>query len=160
MISGKLDALQWLNTLVFFGAALLVRGGDFDSRFSARLQPLGSGLAPWTGRDNTNMVRLMELQRLFASVMWARWLLLASSGKHAQITNDLGYAPCLNPQRKESGIAIPVSQRHILLIIANRKRIIARTHKGSWMPNIERSTLEDDPHGAFSARSQLARNAT
>lgn len=149
MISGDLDALDWLKTLVVFCAALLVRGGDFDSRFSARLEDLGPGLERWTGRDNTNIMRLMELQRLFASVMGARWLLLASSGKHAQITNDLGYTPFLNPQRKDSGIAIPVGPRHVLLLIANHKRVIAHAHNNSWAPNIDRGDLEDDQHAAF-----------
>jgi len=146
MISGELEALQWLKTLVVFAAALLVRGEDFNSRFAERLGP---DLTASRGRDNTNMMRLMELQRLFASMIGARWLLLETSGKVAQITNDLGYTPFLNPKLRESGIAVPVGPKHILLIIATLKRVIAQVRNGSWIPNIEHGRLEDDAHHAF-----------
>jgi Protein of unknown function (DUF4238) len=149
MISGKLDALSWLQTLVVFVAALLVRGGDFETRFNERFEGIGLNEAGLMTRDNTNVARLMELQRLFASVIGARWLLLEASGNNAQITNDLGYTPFMNPQNGESGIAIPVSRKHILLLIACRKRVIAHAVDGTWVPNIERNTLEDEAHAMF-----------
>lgn len=149
MIAGDIDALEWLKTLVVFVAALLVRGGDFDDRFTERFTEFGPGIERWTTRDNTNMMRLMELQRLFASVIGARWLLLEASGAHLQITNDLGYTPFMNPQRKESGIAIPVGFRHILLIIACRRRVIAHARDGSWYADVERGNLDDDAHAGF-----------
>jgi hypothetical protein len=149
MIVGRLDAMEWLKTLVVFAAALLVRGGDFNSRFNDRFSALGPGLEDRLTSDNTNLVRLMELQRLFASMIGARWLLLKTSGKYTQITNDLGYTPFLKADRQESGIAIPVSHQHILLIIACRRRVIARGQNGKWVPEIERSTLTDEAHAAF-----------
>jgi len=147
LIAGKLDARDWLKTLVVFAAALLVRGRDFEARFDERFE--GIDLPKYLNRDNTNVARLMELQRLFASVIGARWLLLETSGNNAQITNDLGYTPFMNPQLGESGIAIPVSHKHILLVIACRKRTIAHVENGAWVPNIERNALEDDAHAMF-----------
>ena len=149
MIAGKLDALAWLQTLVVFAAALLVRGSDFETRFDERFKDMGVKSAKFLTRDNTNMARLMELQRLFASVIGARWLLLETSGNNVQITNDLGYTPFMNPRLGESGIAIPVSHKHILLVIACRKRTIAHAVNGTWVPNIERNILEDDAHAMF-----------
>jgi len=145
MVAGTIDAVQWLKTLVVFVAALLVRGEDFETRFTERLGELAAS----RGRDNTNMMRLMELQRLFASVIGARWLLLETPGTAAQITNDLGYTPFLNPAHKESGIAIPLNPRHILLIITTLKRVIARAKDGGWEPNIERGVLDQNAHGSF-----------
>lgn len=44
LITGQLDAAQWLKTLVRFVAALLVRGPDFDVRFNARFDWFGGAL--------------------------------------------------------------------------------------------------------------------
>jgi hypothetical protein len=67
-------ALQsWLRTLVPFVASIFIRGNDFAARFEARRVVQASGVS---SSDNTNGARLIELQRLFAPVLCARWVVL------------------------------------------------------------------------------------
>ena len=149
LIAGKLDVSQWLNTLVRFVAALLVRGPDFDIRFNGRFDWFGGALDDRLTKSNTHYARLFEWQRLLASIIGARWLLIETSGQFTQVTNDLGYTPFVNPRLKEYGIAIPVGKQHILLIIACKKRVIATVNNGSWVPVIERGVLDDPEHAKF-----------
>jgi hypothetical protein len=154
LIDGTIDANVWL-TLVLFVASLMVRSSDFERRFVARPGirevyrrfPHAYGR---DGRDNTNFARVLEQQRLFPSVISARWVLLETSGNVVLITNDIGYTPFFDQERNETGIAIPVGPMHILMIAPTMKRVIVQAKEGRWRPCIERGTLLDSDSRLFS----------
>ena len=79
LISGSLDAAIWLRVLVPFVAGVLVRGPDFNHRFTRRTQ--GFQFTP--DKDNINSVRLLELQRLLAPVLAARWQVFKTNGSES-----------------------------------------------------------------------------
>lgn len=149
LIAGTITARVWLATMVVFVASLMVRGQDFDRRFLARLGGTAKDLPTFTRPDNINLARLFELQRLFASVIGSRWRLLETSGRLAQITNDLGYSPYVDPVHREAGIAIPLGKRHILIVAPKPKRIVFAAMDGLWHPQIEREVITDTDHDSF-----------
>jgi hypothetical protein len=80
LIARRLDALEWLRTLVPFVSALFVRGMDFDNRFNSRLESFAPGLAEKLSPDNINFARLMEWQRLRPAMISASWDVLEMRG--------------------------------------------------------------------------------
>jgi len=140
--TGRLKALAWATTLVPFVTALLVRGPDFNTRFEARVGPLLSE-AP---SDNTSFARLLEYQRLLASIAGARWSVLRTQGDEPLITNDLGYAPFANPKTRDRGIAVPLGLDRILAIAFQRRRVVAFAQGGEWVPTIRYMDSPPDDH--------------
>jgi hypothetical protein len=149
MVSGDLDALTWATVLVDFVASLFVRGNDFVTRFNARLEHLLPGITQKLLPDNAQYARIFELNNLRFSVLSSRWLLRSTSGKEPLITNDRGYVPFAIPERKESGIAIPIDKTHVLLIIPGGNHVIAVGKAGVWRPTIARDELPDDQFDTF-----------
>jgi hypothetical protein len=88
----------------------------------------------------------MEWQRLKTPILSAKWHVLETTGKHLQITNDLGYAPLMHKNTRECGYAIPIGPRHILTLTAALKRKIAVVKGGCWWPAIEYFRLSDEQH--------------
>lgn len=144
LINQTLTCKIWANTLVPFVTGLLIRGPDFNERFEKRLANIG--VAEFSSSDNTNMARLFENQRLSSSVLGAKWIILKARGNEPLITNDLGYAPFLNPLTQDFGIAIPISLDHILIIAPKLKRRIAIGIGGTWWPIIEYMDLPINNH--------------
>jgi hypothetical protein len=153
MIAGTLDARMWAATCVAFVVGLLVRGPDFTKRFERRIEPLVQLMqhmrTPDDWADNNSFARMFEQQRLRTPIFCARWLLLETSGRYRQITNDLGYTPFRDMHTGEYGIAIPVGTRHILNLTPRMKRVIALGRDGRWWPTIERGFVHDDNHLQF-----------
>lgn len=147
LIAGTIDARTWANTLVQFVAALLVRGRDFDQRLQQRLVPgFGPAIIPLLGErpDNTNWARLMEWQRLRASVIGARWSVLQTTGHFMQITNDLGSNGHMEFATRTLGIAIPIGVQHILTVRpTTRPHVVAIAKDGVWWPRIEYHKIDD-----------------
>jgi len=144
LINQTLTCQIWANTLVPFVTGLLIRGPDFNERFDERLANLG--IAKISSSDNTNMARLFEYQRLLASVLGSKWIILRARGNESLITNDLGYAPFANAMTQDFGIAIPISLQHILIIAPKLKRRIAIGIGGTWWPIIEYLDLPENEH--------------
>jgi hypothetical protein len=150
LTQGTLDAATWAGALVPFVTSLLVRGPDFNQRYEDRLEENIPGISGHFGskrlRDNTNMSRVMEQQRLWIPVLAAQWHVLRVSGRYAQITSDVGYAISFDRRTNNFGIAAPIGSHHILHVVPAKRRVIARAREGKWWPLIEYYNLEDDQH--------------
>ncbi len=160
LIQGRLTAETWCRVLVPFVACMLVRGPDFNERFNTRseflrLQNPKFSLTP----DNANVARLMELQRLLACVLAARWIVLTAYGGEDLITNDLGYSPFIHPENGGArGMAIPLGNKSILAIVPEMMdRPIARAIDDEWIPIIEHRDLLPANHQALNRA--MAQNA-
>lgn len=138
LIAGSVNAKTWIRILVPFIACMLVRGPDFDQRFERRIRALGiDPEGDHVSKDNINGARLLELQRLLGPVAVAKWVIIHVRGQEPLITNDLGYAPFVNPVTREFGIAIPLDLMHALAVIPRNQGKVAVVKSGKWMPNIE-----------------------
>ena len=155
LIEGSVDGRTWARVLVPFVACMLVRGPDFDQRFAHRLRALGLPL----GRlppDNTNRARLLELQRLLGPVAAAKWLVIAVSGEPLT-TNDLGWAPFVNPRIGHSGLAIPLDHAHVLAIVPSSERTVVVVQSGRWIPVID--YVQEPPNNHVGLNRALAQMA-
>lgn len=153
LITRTIDALAWAQTLVPFASGLLVRGRDFDQRFARRLFiAFGAAISSVLrgGTDNTNLARLMEMQRLQASVLGAKWTVVAAAGGLQQITNDLAFNAHLESSSGSKGIAIPIGLHHIVTIIPTTSRhVVAIGRGGKWYPKIEYATMTEAQQDGF-----------
>jgi tetratricopeptide (TPR) repeat protein len=138
LIADHVDAETWLRILVPFVACMLVRGPDFDLRFTRRLRALGLGPTgtPVTP-DNTNGARLFELQRLLGPVAAAKWIVVSIQGGPL-LTSDLAYTPFVHPRSGDSGMAIPLGQSHVLAIVPQQGRTVLMARGNKWIPVIHR----------------------
>lgn len=147
LVIGTLDARTWLNTVVQFVSAVFVRGLDFPARLEARLvRQLGGGVLPLLRQrpDNANWARLMEWQRLRASVIGARWTVLRTTGRVPQITTDVVFNAHLESATNTHGVAIPIDLRHILAIRPTvDPHVIAFAMNGTWRPNIDYRPIDE-----------------
>lgn len=98
LLNDNLSAFTWAGVLVPFIAGYLVRGPDFDSRFTKRFERFKDfgfttyeDLVGPTFSDNTNLARIRERMSLLAPVMAAKWILLETHGSTPLLINDLGY---------------------------------------------------------------------
>ena len=147
LIDGTVSAVQWARILVPFVASLFVRTRNFDTRFENRLRTMGFEDTYFERHpDNTNSARLMELQRLLAPVLAAKWVVLRKVGKTPLITNDVGYTPFRHVNITDAGFAIPLDKDHILVVIPQREREIIEVREGDWFPIIEYAELPSNNH--------------
>ncbi len=150
----------WLRILVPFVAGLLVRGPDFNVRHAQRLESQGISLAD-LGIDearNSNTARLVELQRLLAGVMAAKWRILHFNSA-SLISNDLGYGIRRHGNNVQLfGYVIPLNSRMALEIIPARHREVLQPRGiGGWSPIIEHS-MGGDVDGLNRAIASIARD--
>jgi hypothetical protein len=142
----ELEADAWLRVLVPFAAALLLRGQDFEKRFTNRvIQDFGEALglrASRTARD----ARILELQRLLAPVTAARWVVMHASGDSHVITSDVGWAPYRDAARGELGFAIPLGLKTILGLVPARTRAALRWNGSAWSTLIDHRKLHRGNH--------------
>jgi hypothetical protein len=142
LIGGTLTACLWTRVLVPFVAGTLVRGIDFSHRLAARLAVYGDVPLP---SDNTNQIRLMELQRLLASVLVADWHVFDAQGPGNLVISDLGFVPSGDVDGS-LGVAIPLGLRHILRVHPKQTCAILRHDGSEWRPIIRRTTLNPGAH--------------
>jgi hypothetical protein len=90
---GLVDARLWGEAMVPFIASLFVRTPDFGKHFKLRFAVLGRKGSALTQPDSITQARLLQLQRLFAPVMRARWRLLRGPDEAPLITSNLALAP-------------------------------------------------------------------
>jgi hypothetical protein len=158
LIDGTIDAVLWTRILVPFIASLFVRTTNFDTRFENRLRGIGlENNYLEKNPDNTNNARLLELQRLLAPILGAKWIVLETTGKAPVIINDIGYAPFRHKTISDFGFAIPLNLNHILVLVPMRNREIIEVKNGHWFPIIQYSTLFPDNH--IGLNNILTRNA-
>jgi tetratricopeptide (TPR) repeat protein len=159
LIRGNVDAETWARVLVPFVACMLVRGPDFKERFNRRFPPefqqmMNDVVTP----DNTNLARLIEIQRLLVCIVAAKWIVLTAHGKEKLITNDLGYAPFINAVVGHRGLAIPLGQKSVLAIVPSmEENVILYEKDGQWVPKIE--YLDIPPGNQGGLNEALAHNA-
>ena len=142
LVDRNLDGRTWARVLVPFVACMLIRGPDFNERFEARLGPLKEMAGP----DNTNQARMLELQRLLGPVLAAKWMVLTTQGSERLIINDLGFAGFRDGETGETGLAVPVGPRRVLVLIPRQRRAVLARRDGKWAPIIEYRTLSAGNH--------------
>jgi hypothetical protein len=134
--AGAVDALTWAHVLVPFVAGTLLRGPEFERRFRERVR--GS-----PGDDDPamlNVARLFEFQRILAPVLTARWIVLQSRDTEL-VVSDIGWVHASDPKAKNTGIAIVVDPRHVLMLVPAVSRVIAAWDGARWNAAIERGVL-------------------
>jgi tetratricopeptide (TPR) repeat protein len=152
LLNRELDAETWVRILVPFVTGLFIRGIDFDKRLSNRLDKLSVGNL--VSKENSNRARLIELQRLLASVIAAKWIVVTIHGHGELITNDLGYAPYANLKIGDKGIAIPIDPHHVLAISPQHKRNIIVAKGNKWVPIIQ--YVDEPPNSHLFLNNVLA----
>jgi hypothetical protein len=114
------------------------------------------GLLDYTGldpSDNSNMARLIELQRLLAPVMTARWVVMHAAGNEPIIENDLGYVLFQAPDHAGVGYAIPLTMEAVLGILpTTRRTIVILGAHGDWRAPIEHRHLRANDHSSLNDR--------
>lgn len=137
-----LDALTWLTVLVPFVASRFVRHPEFHSRMTERFAAAGfvGEHAPTT--TNSNINRLMELQRLQSQVAASHWGVFHAGGTGPRfISNDLGLslAGTSIPGTRNAWL-VPLDSENVL-VISPRKRAIVMWHAPiGWKVPVERRT--------------------
>ena len=162
LINDNLSALTWASVLVPFIAGFLVRGPDFDSRFTDRFRKkMGeffvSEYETLRGKpfsDNINLARIRERIDLLAPIMAAKWILLETNSSAPLIINDLGYIGMKGGYIEKGlltdiGPVFPIGTSHLLAIIPQPRRKVAVEKSGRWFPIIERNKLIKDNHIGF-----------
>lgn len=130
-----LEVLHWTIIVRFIGQ-LFVRGFEFEKRFEKRLSLLlGVNKLPIDMKDNTNLARLMELQRLLAPIMYSEMAIFQNNSSIPIIQNDIGYTLFWHKDTGKVGYAIPLNKQNVLLI--NR----GKCTKISQLPIINRDNV-------------------
>jgi hypothetical protein len=143
LVAGTINGIDWAGVLVPFVASLFARGPDFDARLNARAAQFGvSSLELKLSADNTTLARAMEIQRLLAPILAAKWIVSRSPEQNAFITTDLAFGIFQDPD-DQVGIAIPLDGQHVLQLLPRRYGEVAIAGQNKkWYPRIEHRTLE------------------
>lgn len=144
LIYNQVDAKTWIRILVPFVASLLLRSPEFEERFNRRIENLLG-----EKRTDTNNARLFELQRLLAPILVADWKVLRITGAGSVIVNDVGFMPFLDGPTSKCGFAIPLDLKHILILVPNRRRTVAKLLNKKWYPIIEYADMPTGHHFSF-----------
>ena len=91
-----------------------------------------------------NDIRIFEFHRLLAPIIAARWIVLSKIGGDPIITNDIGYVPYANIVSGQHGIAIPLNQNQVLLIMPTMEKVVFVAEKNGWEPIIEYLVMRPD----------------
>lgn len=148
LINQEINGSNWGRVLIPFVAAMLVRTPDFNRRFVDRLKRLGINPGEIT-KENINLARTIDLQRLLGPVSAATWTIQKTKGGDPLITNDLGYSLCIEKPFKGIGFAIPLNKTHILTITPEMENKIGYVDGNVWKPNIQYIDLPTDAHERF-----------
>lgn len=160
---GTVPADVWVRTLVPFVASMFVRGPSFDKEYQSRSPILDLGREETKGvlsPDNTNMSRLIELQRLLAPVAASRFMVLHAVDGQPIITNDLGYAYFYCPTTREPGYVFPLGPKTALGVVPGDANVVAEGRwPGSWETPIYHHELEPNAQGGLNkALAQAAQD--
>lgn len=117
----------------------------FNNRYEKRMEFFQSKNID---EDNTNLIRLLELQRLYAPIMFADWRILHNKSDVPIIENDLGYIPSIDYFTGNPGYGIPLNKYAILLITRgyrSNKAYVPISYKDSeWVTvGIKHNTLDE-----------------
>jgi hypothetical protein len=162
LVSGEaVDARTWLHVLVPFVAGMMVRGPDFDLRFSQgfdgmegfnREEAKTEGLLV----DVTPPIRSMELQRLLAATIACRWVVRSSPDLEI-VTNDVGWVGSLAQFSERAGIAVALDSRHVLLLVPCDARPLVTWRGAGWEVLLERDAMDGgDALGFNQAMARMA----
>jgi hypothetical protein len=141
-----LPAEVWLSVLVPFAAQVFVRGADWIPRFVHRFAGLRGQDEDFdelaSSTDNANVARLIELRRLLAPMMAARWRVLYCPERDL-IVNDVGRLPTVHVNG-EQGYTIPLNRRVALALIraeSGPRVAWSEEHTGWFVEGIEHFDL-------------------
>jgi hypothetical protein len=148
LLGAKITATRWLGVLVPFVASLLVRAPEFNERFDERIKQMVPSDIELSA-DNTNFARMLEIQRLLAPVLTARWVVGEAQGAGSLITSDVGWVGFRAPQTDDIGLAIPLTKRAVLQLIPARRRVVAHLERDAWVPTVEYRRLSSGSHLAL-----------
>jgi hypothetical protein len=156
---GKVLSLDdYLRVAVPFVTGLFVRGKEFNKRYEEMPTIKHLAESDLINTDNTNMSRIIRLQRMLAPVTTARWVVLHSTAAQPVISNDLGLTLTKNLANGEIGWAIPLDKQTILGIFPLKRRSIAYYEHCVWTANIEH--LYPDPSMFEGINEQIAKSAS
>jgi hypothetical protein len=153
----QLSAEIWLRVLVPFVASLFVRGPEFNRRFESRspIRDLQAFYGLTGFRDNTNMARLMEMQRLLFPIMCAEWTLAFCGGSGTLVTNDIGYSLLIDPASGEPAYVVPLCPSMTLKLNKGRSCLQMCWTGERWaMQGIAHATLF--PEGVTNVNTSMA----
>lgn len=136
LINQKINAKQWITTLVPFVCSLLVRTPEFVGRFKRRMENL-IGFS----QEFSDTIRLLEFQRLLAPILAGDWKVLEASGQGQVLLSDVGFLPFVDGPSNLSGVAISLSSRHVLIIVPNRRKVLAVFDGDKWLPVLTYSKM-------------------
>jgi hypothetical protein len=142
LIEGSIDGKSWARVLVPFISSLFVRGPNFPERFDFRMSLINPDLGK-NDRESIDSIRVLELQRILASMMSANWTVCRVNVKVNLLANDIGYIPFKNMNSKQLGIAVPIDPRNILIIEPCTARTIIINYQDQWWPNIRYATIDE-----------------
>jgi len=151
--SRPLSAHTWAMTLVPFIAGLFVRTPEFALRFEARLKdlfgPAWRKVMAAAAPDNTNLVRLFELQRLYAPITRQEWTVVHFDRERPLVTNDCGYAPHQNSATGQLGYVIPLRPDAALVVKRGPHQLALAWSGDEWLVRgVEHATMSaGDAHG-------------
>jgi hypothetical protein len=145
----EVDAEPWLRVLVPFAAALLLRGRNFEARFTERVvKELDESIRPRVAASAGD-ARMFELQRLLAPVLATRWVLMHASPDSPVITSDTGWAPYRDALRGELGLAIPIDSNSVLGLVPARTRPAIYWNGSAWCAVIDHRKLNVGSHASL-----------
>jgi hypothetical protein len=131
--SPSLGARLWLKCLVPYVTGLFLRGREFNHRFEARspISQMRDYYGPTGFADNTNLARLMEMQRLLFPVATAEWTIIHCAS--AAVTSDTGY--CLMQHHADGavGYAIPLRPDAVLVLRRGYRHVQLRWDGDQWI---------------------------
>lgn len=85
------DGQSWVRVLVPFVAGIFARSPDFAVKYEGPVEGISAEYAGISQADNTNLSRLVAMNRSLAPVMAAKWTIFHTVGPEPLVTNDLGY---------------------------------------------------------------------
>lgn len=159
-----ISADMWI-IMVRFIAQLFVRGFEFNSRYKDRMETMFNGkLDAKYYEPHIDFIRLFELQRIYAPIMYAEWVVWHNNTNKSIITNDLGFCLMFDNVTKKNGYAIPLDTNSVLSLTISdrtiRRRVPAENINNKWYVTsiIHRELDEKDLYGLNNSVSGFCLN--
>lgn len=133
---------DWVHVAVPFVTGLFVRGREFDTRYESR-----PGMAESMQKGDVlraaiiNGGRALEMCRLLAPVMAARWTIIRGPSHCRLISNDRGLAATQDRNTGQLGWVVPLDKNTALGIFPQTERVLARWTGTDWTAHLVHGEL-------------------
>lgn len=114
--------------MVPFVASVLVRGNEFDAAFRRRTQHVPLPIATM----DSALARAVDVHRLLAPIIVAKWIVVHAPFGHEFIGNDRGWFPVVVGTAHEVGIAVPLNRTAHVVLISQDIREVMEWRDGMW----------------------------